>query len=153
MLDGMDERHNPQGDDDKLFPSNEWPDDDFLDPEQATALVSHQLQTQALIERCKGEIDKSLAAASKGYREEDLVGWLAEELRREYLEGYLGGLERLDSVIANLAEGTAVRVPLGFADDARSREAYRQRAVDRVARINEGLLSRQIQKDKRGSEN
>ena len=153
MLNGMDDRRDLKGEDDRLFPANEWPDDDFLDPEQATALLSHQLNTQALIERCKGEIDQSLAAASKSYREEDLVSWLAEELRREYLEGYLGGLERLDSVIGNLTEGTAVSVPLGFADDARSREGYRQRAVDRVARINEELLRRQLQKDERGSEN
>ena len=128
------------------------PEDDYLDPDRASELVAHQLDTQKLIGRCKTEIDKSFKDASRAYREQDLVGWLAEEMRREHLQGYLNGLEHLDSVINNLVEATPVR-PYVFMDDAGSRERYRQHAVDRIARINDGLLRRQARKDKSGIEN
>lgn len=128
------------------------PEDDYLDPDRASELVAHQLDTQKLIRHCKIEVDKSLEDASRAYREQDLVGWLAEELRRERIQGYLNGLEHLDSVINNLVEATPVR-PYVFVNDASSRERYRQHAVDRIARINEGLLRRQARKDKGGVEN
>ncbi len=128
------------------------PDDDYLDPDRASELVAHQLDTQKLIKHCKTEIDKSLEAASHALREHDLVGWLAEELRREHIHGYLYGLEHLDSMINNLVEATPVR-PYVFIDDASSREQYRQHAVDRIARINEAILRRQVLKDTSGIEN
>lgn len=128
------------------------PEDDYLDPDRASELVAHQLDTQKFIKHCKSEIDKSLEAASRALREQDLVGWLAEELRREHLQGYLSGLEHLDSIINNLVEATPVR-PSVLMNDVSSRERYRQHAVDRIARINDGLLRRQERKDKSGIEN
>lgn len=128
------------------------PEDDYLDPDRASELVAHQLDTQKLIKHCNTEIEKSFEAESRAYREHDLVGWLAEEMRREYLQGYLSGLERLDSVINNMIEATPVR-PYVFINDVGSREQYRQHAVDRIARINDGLLRRQARKDRSGIEN
>ena len=128
------------------------PEDDHLDPDRASELVAHQLDTQKLIRHCRIEVDKSLEDASRAYREQDLVGWLAEEMRREHLQGYLSGLEHLDSVINNLVEATPVR-PYVFVNDAGSRERYRQHAVDRIARINDVILSRQMLKDTGGIEN
>ena len=128
------------------------PEDDYLDPDRANELVAHQLDTQKLIKHCKTEIDKSLEDASRALHEQDLVGWLAEELRREHIQGYLNGLEHLDSVINNLVEATPVR-PYVFMNDASGRERYRQHAVDRIARINDGLLRRQERKNKSGVEN
>ena len=124
-------------------------DDDYLDPEDATKLVAHQLETSARIKHCFDEIEASLAAASVSSREENLVGWLAEEMRREYLSGYAVGLEELGSVLENLADGTPVKAQATLDD----KEHYRRRAVDRIARINEGLLRRQKQKVERGIEN
>lgn len=128
------------------------PDDDYLDPDRASELVAHQLDTQKLIRHCKTEIDKSFEDASRAYREQDLVGWLAEELRREHIQGYLNGLEHLDSVINNLVEATPMR-PYVFVNDANSCERYRQHAVDRIARINDVILRRQVLKDEGGVEN
>lgn len=124
-------------------------DDDYLDPEDASKIVAHQLGTRAQIKRCHDEIEASLVAGSARSREEDLVGWLAEELRREYLDGYAAGLEELDSVLESLVDGTPVKAHAVLDD----KEHYRRRAVDRIARINEGLLRRQEQKIKRGTEN
>ncbi len=129
------------------------PDDDVLDPERATELVSHQLDTQRLIKKCEDEIEASFAAASRSAREQDLVGWLAEEMRREKIKGYLEGLQRLDSVIGNLVEATSVRPHIFTQYDEHSRERYRQHAVDRIARINDGLLRRHAQKNRGGAEN
>lgn len=140
---------------DEMFNDGELtaiPDDDVVDPDRAAELVNHHLDTRNLIKRCQDEINKSLEAASQASREQDLVGWLAEELRREHLQGYLEGLERLDSVIDNLVEATSV-TPHIFTRDAQRREQYRQHAVDRIARINDGLLRRQERKDKSGIEN
>ena len=128
------------------------PDDDVLDPERATELALHQLDTQKLIKKCEDEIEASFEAASRSSREQDLVGWLAEEMRREHIQGYLKGLKRLDSVIGNLVEATSV-TPHIFTRDEHSRERYRQHAVDRIARINEGLLRRHAQKNTGGREN
>lgn len=124
-------------------------EDDYLDPEDASKIVAHQLETRMRVKHCRDEIEGSFVEASARSREEDLVGWLAEELRREYLSGYAEGLEELDLVLENLADGTPVKAHPVLAD----KEHYRRRAVDRIARINEGLLRRQEQKDKRGTEN
>lgn len=128
------------------------PEDDYLDPDRASELLAHQLDTQRLIRHCKTEIDKSHEDASRALREQDLVGWLAEEMRREHIQGYLNGLEHLDAVINNLVEATPVR-PYVFINDASSRERYRQHAVDRIARINDVILRRQMLKDAGGIEN
>ena len=145
MLETMKERDRDLED----FGSLGVTEDDYLDPEDASKIVAFQLETRVRVKYCRDEIEGSFVEASARNREEDLVGWLAEELRREYLIGYAEGLGELDSVLENLAVGTPVKAHAVLDN----KEYYRRRAVDRIARINEGLLQRQSQKDRRDAEN
>lgn len=134
-------------------------DDDIFDelslgfePEMTARLSALTVDTDRLARRCRQEIEAALAAGARSGREDDLVGWLAEELRREHLSGLLEGLTRLAAALQHLGEGT----PLPDAHLAASdeeRERYRLHAVDRIARINDGLLRRQEAKNRRKSEN
>ena len=125
---------------------------DDIESSVATRLGALTVDTDRLIERCRKEIEVALAAGARSGRDEDLVGWLAEELRREHLSGLLEGLTRLAAALQHLGEGTPLPDTHLAATDA-EKERYRLHAVDRIARINDGLLRRQQAKDRRGVEN
>ncbi len=128
------------------------PEADDFESEVAARLSTLELDTDRLVERCHKEIEAALAAGAQSGRDEDLVGWLAEELRREHLSGLLEGLTRLAAALGHLSEGTPLPDAHLVATDE-ERERYRLHAVDRIARINDGLLRRQQAKNRRGVEN
>lgn len=152
MLETM---RTPGGRDDTFFDELslgfELEADDF-EPEMTARLSALTMETDRLVERCRQEIEAALAAGARSGREDDLVGWLAEELRREHLSGLLEGLTRLAAALQHLGEGTPLP-DAHLAATGEERERYRLHAVDRIARINDGLLRRQQAKNRRGVEN